>query len=568
MKIEDSPFINRHSELAHFKQIAREIAQGRGEDCLLVSPQGTGKTALIKEIREILFWGQEEVVPVYFSFSREFVDRLDFSGEYLVSLLSQILLFDQKEKMVSRGPASFSFSLLQREAEKQGKGIIEEVILHHQRAVGDRDEWKGLLNALTAPRRIAQHSNRPVWMFIDHIQGLYAFPENKPNLAGLWREALGTPWAPHLFSGEPPGFLVKTLLPSFGSPLLSVRELEPLPVVEGKELAMVLEKVFKVSIAQDLSQTWFRYLEQNPGFFSCLLRDARQMAPGIESHQRFIEIYLKSLWQGELGRVFENQVYHLNRMDSLTGYYLIRFLNILFKATQPMIPVTDFQKVGDLPSERVESMLRLLERAGIVRERFGTIGLEKNRVLEDWVEVLIRKYLYQEELNQLIKGLGRRMEDRFSKLDVEEKAPPAPEETLHFSITLPINRETELVAVRALEQIATYSDLDDGSIEKSKLALIEACINAGEHSQSFEKKIRVFFTVHPGAIEIVVEDRGQAFDPVAVQTRIVQEIDSLSRKRGRGLALIREMMDEVRFEKAEIGTRLVMVKKKQSVEKV
>lgn len=233
-----------------------------------------------------------------------------------------------------------------------------------------------------------------------------------------------------------------------------------------------------------------------------------------------------------------------------------------------MVPVTDFQKAGDLPFERVESILRLLERAGVVRERFGTIGLEKNRVLEDWVEVLIRKYLYHEELTQLIKGLGRRIEERLLKLDIEEKVSPAQEETLHFSITLPINRETELVAVRALEQISTYSDLDDGSIEKSKLALIEACINAGEHSQSYEKKIRVFFTVHPGAIEIGVEDRGQAFDPVAVQTRIVQETDPLFRKRGRGLALIREMMDEVRFEKAEIGTRLVMVKKKQSAEKV
>ena len=59
------------------------------------------------------------------------------------------------------------------------------------------------------------------------------------------------------------------------------------------------------------------------------------------------------------------------------------------------------------------------------------------------------------------------------------------------------------MAVRALEQIATYSELDPADIEKAKVALIEACINAGEHSQSFEKKIRVYFSVRPEVLEVL-----------------------------------------------------------------
>ena len=42
MKIEEKPFINRHFELAHFKQKAEEIAQGNGEDLFLISPWGRG----------------------------------------------------------------------------------------------------------------------------------------------------------------------------------------------------------------------------------------------------------------------------------------------------------------------------------------------------------------------------------------------------------------------------------------------------------------------------------------------------------------------------------------------
>jgi serine/threonine-protein kinase RsbW len=562
VKISESPFINRQSEIAFFKQRALEIVQGRGEDLLLVSPQGRGKTALLKELKDLLFWGEEGLIPVYFSFSRGYKDLLDFAEAYLVSVLSQILLFEQKELIATQKQVPLSFSGLQREAGKQGKGIIEEVILSHQRSCRIRDEGKGFMNALVAPRRIAQAVNKPIWMLVDHIQGLEAFSIIWKGAVGMWREVLASPWAPHLFSGEPPGFLLKTLLPALGSPHMAVRELTPLPAEEGKELAFVLEKFFNIEIARDLIKTWFLYLECNPGTLTSLLREARLETAGLESHQRFIEIYLKSLWQGELGRWFENRLYEGDGMDPLDGGDLLRILNHLLKSDGPMLAVPDLHQGMALPLKRIQPLIRILERAGVVWERFGNIGLENSRVLRDWVEVLVRKYLHQEDLGQIITEWGKKIERDLSKLEEEQVPLPRSENTLHFSLVLPINSETELVAVRALEQIATYSDLDETSIEKVKIALIEACINAGEHSQSFEKKIRVYFTVQPECIEIVVEDRGQAFDPVEVQARIVREADPLSQKRGRGLGLIREVMDEVRFEKADIGTRLYMAKKK------
>ena len=202
---------------------------GPGRGFVFDSPWGRGKTALLKKLKEILFWGQEEVIPVYFSFSRDYIDPLDFAEEYLVSVLSQILLFDQKERIATRGQSPFSFSGLKQEAERQGKEIIEEIILAHHRAVRTKDERKGLLNALAAPGRIAQASNKPVWMMADHIQFIEAFSITGKGIAGLWREAIASPWAPHLFSGEPPGYLLKHLLPSFGPPDIPVMELSPFP---------------------------------------------------------------------------------------------------------------------------------------------------------------------------------------------------------------------------------------------------------------------------------------------------------------------------------------------------
>ena len=109
-------------------------------------------------------------------------------------------------------------------------------------------------------------------------------------------------------------------------------ELSPFPEEAEEELRLFLEKTFKVKIAGDLSLTWFLYLESNPGFFTFLIREARLEAPELESHHRFVELYLKSLWQGELGRIFENRLYDFSGMDPWDGRLLLKILGQLLKS--------------------------------------------------------------------------------------------------------------------------------------------------------------------------------------------------------------------------------------------
>jgi serine/threonine-protein kinase RsbW len=561
LKIEESPFVNRQMELSLFQQIGQDIAQGRGEDLLFIAPWGSGKTALLKRIKEILFWDQKNLLPVYFSFSRDYIDLFDFIEDYLVKVIGQILLFDQKERIAHRGSVPNRFDQLQQEAERQGKNGIGEIIISHQRATRNREACNGLLNALTAPKRIAQATNRPIWVMVDHMQHLENLRLADKNITGLWAEGLKTPWAPHLFAGEPPGYLSKYLLPTFGTRIPSVLELSAMPLGEGKALTETLAKFFQVRLAEDLGANWFAYLEQNPGFFTVFLKEARQQNSGVESHQRFVDIYLKSLWQGELGRILEIRLFRA--ADSFRRAGLLKVLNLLSESGNTPLSFEELQQRLPLSPEEIYPLVQVLERAGLVWERFGSLGLEKHQVLLDWAEVLIRKHLRQEKPAEAMGAMEATIEKRLSEGLEKEASPPAFDgKGLQFSLVLPVDAEVELVAVRALEQIATFTDLDTADIEKAKLALIEACINAGEHSQSFEKKIRVYFSALPETLEILVEDRGKAFDPVEVQARMVRAGDPLSQKRGRGLSLIKEMMDDVRLEKTEIGTRLYMIKKK------
>jgi serine/threonine-protein kinase RsbW len=140
---------------------------------------------------------------------------------------------------------------------------------------------------------------------------------------------------------------------------------------------------------------------------------------------------------------------------------------------------------------------------------------------------------------------------------------PAPEETarkrrtLEFEMTIPMVSETELVAARAVEQLAENMNFDSNETGRIKMALVEACINAFEHSGLAEGKVRLFFTVEGDSLIIRVENRGRRFAPQRIApARGKKEMS----QRGWGLSLIKELMDEVEFDRREDGVRLVMVK--------
>ncbi|MGH9760909.1 MAG: hypothetical protein ACREAC_08700, partial [Blastocatellia bacterium] len=64
-----------------------------------------------------------------------------------------------------------------------------------------------------------------------------------------------------------------------------------------------------------------------------------------------------------------------------------------------------------------------------------------------------------------------------------------------FELVIPIEDDAELIAARTVEQIARTADFDQESINQIKTALIEACLNAAEHSDSPDRKIYQKFTV-------------------------------------------------------------------------
>jgi serine/threonine-protein kinase RsbW len=144
---------------------------------------------------------------------------------------------------------------------------------------------------------------------------------------------------------------------------------------------------------------------------------------------------------------------------------------------------------------------------------------------------------------------------------------------------LPMGGDYEVLAATTAEQIARRLSFRPEAINQIKTAIVEACINASEHSLSLDRKIYQRFRVENDKLVITIASRGIVpsnieglrgdFEEMqaASGTRSSESGESASKfsdasdeRRGWGLKLIKTLMDEVEFERVDEGTRLTMTK--------
>ena len=128
-----------------------------------------------------------------------------------------------------------------------------------------------------------------------------------------------------------------------------------------------------------------------------------------------------------------------------------------------------------------------------------------------------------------------------------------------YELVIPIGDETELIAVHAVEEVARRAEFPAKAINQIKTALVEACINAGEHSLSPDGKIYLKFTSFDDRLVLTVSNRGLRLADKVRETAPENE-PSADTRRGWGLGLMRNLMDDVRVESVDDGTRIVMTK--------
>jgi anti-sigma regulatory factor (Ser/Thr protein kinase) len=132
-------------------------------------------------------------------------------------------------------------------------------------------------------------------------------------------------------------------------------------------------------------------------------------------------------------------------------------------------------------------------------------------------------------------------------------------------LALPMVPEMEIEASRTAAAIAESIRMSPDRIDEVRMAVVEACINALEYSHAADRQVYMTFQVlgeggDPDKLRIMVRDTGIGFSPDVVEEPTIASKLKAVRKRGWGLKIIRELMDEVEILSGPDGTTVVMSK--------
>lgn len=144
------------------------------------------------------------------------------------------------------------------------------------------------------------------------------------------------------------------------------------------------------------------------------------------------------------------------------------------------------------------------------------------------------------------------------KDEVETRSP-----VNEIELTIPMLPDMEITATQTATSIAQYMKFDADRIDEVKMALIEAIINAFEHSKSRDGKVRIKFLIGDENLTVIIQDHGKGFEIRQIEKPEIDKKIHAEYKRGWGLMLIENLMDNVYIESSEHGTTLVMSKNRK-----
>ena len=128
------------------------------------------------------------------------------------------------------------------------------------------------------------------------------------------------------------------------------------------------------------------------------------------------------------------------------------------------------------------------------------------------------------------------------------------------ALVLPSAIESVAEIEAAVEGICARAGFDEDTASNIAMVSREAAINAAKHGNGFspDKKISVNLQRSEDGVRICIADEGEGLDPSTLPDPL--DPANLLRSSGRGVFLMRAIMDEVHFRQLEPGTEVTLIK--------
>lgn len=134
-------------------------------------------------------------------------------------------------------------------------------------------------------------------------------------------------------------------------------------------------------------------------------------------------------------------------------------------------------------------------------------------------------------------------------------------EQKEFSITIPSNSKYLSKVDRLCTKAVKAAGLTEDQGDDVAIAVTELVNNAIHHGNKNiqEKMVLIVFTINDHYLQAKIKDEGKGFKPDEISDPLDPE--NLMKESGRGIFLIKELMDKIEFEFDSTGTTVIVSKK-------
>jgi hypothetical protein len=528
-------FLGREAEFGFLKNITSDAKAGDANSIFLSGKRGVGKTALLKYLYSHFFDHQNDAIPFFYTV-RSAVNSIEkFSKDYFYNFVLQSLAFLNRDRSILL-TGVHSIEDLRSIAKGANVQWVIDTIDHFTGLQDDEDVMKLFSFAISAPYQSYASTGMPLVVIIDDFDKIKRIGElhstsDKENIWMLFENYLQSWHTPHIIAG-------------FHSDLKEM-------FFEETSIGESLEVVNLSGLTRDNSSDFFKYLcnkytldfgtnitdyldlfDGNPFYIKSFVQAVRQANMPI-SENNFWNIYVREVTRGKIYTYWMSLLkMHIAQFEMRKpSLNFLRFLLV----NDTDIVLADLSEKLSVKQDELDNIINQLNSSGAVDIGFSTLELAEDVVLIDVIKGLYHKEIRREPYDT-VKDLI--ITDKRQTVKIEK--------TPSFDITIPPDPDAELVAVKALEEIARHYNIRPDTTGQLQIALIElfaSILTADGPTDNYYLKFKLI--ENKFSIEIETEQ---------------SDLDISSDSNRKSLNLIKSHIDEINAEKTVSGSRITLIK--------
>jgi hypothetical protein len=384
----------------------------------IVGRRRLGKTAVLEQVYNRLFWEQDAVVPIYFVFEAKPITSTEFAEAYFTNFLRQFIAFRRKDDGMVRERRGTLPELVQMARELGEESLIAraEIFLDFREHV----EMPGVLHqliecAIHGPRLVMEYNRgkwlpeTPIFVMLDEFQEvmrIYYTSGTPADGVGLFQWAVEGRKCPHIVTGSAIRLINQEVL---GTGALFGRfdyiEFPPLEDIFALELVDRLAHKHHLAITEPVAGHLVARCGSNPFYINCVMRRAVAAQRQVDREETVDELLAHEIAHGAIWRDWSSQLQRY--FEQINSHFIAR--RVLFHAAQFGDEIIEPEPIAaevGRPVTEVQRVLHQLAFADMIDTTGGYMLRNlKDPVLREFIRVQYQLDVAREPFESVFEQL-------------------------------------------------------------------------------------------------------------------------------------------------------------------